>query len=205
MSSDRPDERPAVRTTIVGGRPPGSGKDIGDIPRGIEVLVSKASVDADFKALLLDQRAKAADTIGLDLNPAEAMMLDAIPAAQLEAVVARTKVSEGNRRAFLGSAAAVMLAALGVTGCDSCIPVTGIAPDRPKPKPKPEPPPTTKGIRPDKLPVTDGIRPDPPEPKVQVVTGIAPDLPKPKAPPPAPTGIRPDRPPVSRGVRPDRP
>ncbi|MCP4231568.1 MAG: hypothetical protein GY771_15670, partial [bacterium] len=41
-------EREAVRTTIVGGRPPGSGKSNGSIPRGIEVLVKKASVDAVF-------------------------------------------------------------------------------------------------------------------------------------------------------------
>jgi hypothetical protein len=127
----------------------------------------------------------------LDLSPAEAMMLRAIPAAQLGAVIDRTKVAPENRRAFLSGAAAVMLAALGVIGCDGGPVVTGIAPDHP-PEKKPEPPPpTTKGIRPDKLPVTDGIRPDPPEPK-------------PKPAPPAPTGIRPDRPPVSRGIRPNR-
>jgi hypothetical protein len=113
MGGDRPEERDAVRTTIVGGRPPGSGKDIGEIPRGIEVLVSKASLDAEFRTLLLERRAEAADEIGLALSPAESMMLAAIPAAQLEAVIARTKVDPSNRRAFLGRAAAVMLVALG--------------------------------------------------------------------------------------------
>jgi len=39
-----PTEQPAVRTTIVGGRPPGSGKGIGSVPRGIEVLVKKTAV-----------------------------------------------------------------------------------------------------------------------------------------------------------------
>jgi hypothetical protein len=183
MSADRPEERDAVRTTIVGGRPPGSGKDIGEIPRGIEVLVSKASLDAEFRALLLERRAKAADEIGLALSPAESMMLDAIPEGHLEAVIARTRVAPSNRRAFLGRAAAVMLAALGVgvAGCDQYPAPTGIAPDRPptegirpdrpepeaepKPEPEPEPepaPPTTQGIRPDRVSVTDGIRPDPP-------------------------------------------
>jgi len=39
-------EQEAVRTTIVGGRPPGSGQPVGRIPRGIEVLLKKAAVDA---------------------------------------------------------------------------------------------------------------------------------------------------------------
>jgi hypothetical protein len=37
-------EQPAIRTTIVGWRPPGPGKDVGSVPRGIEVLVKKAAV-----------------------------------------------------------------------------------------------------------------------------------------------------------------
>jgi hypothetical protein len=133
MGGDRPEERDAVRTTIVGGRPPGSGKDIGEIPRGIEVLVSKASVDAEFRTLLLDRRASAADEIGLDLSPAESRMLDAIPAVQLEAVIGRTKVAPSNRRAFLGRAAAVMLAALGAglgAGEAEGGLTAGISPDR---------------------------------------------------------------------------
>jgi acyl carrier protein len=110
--ADRPLEQEAVRTTIVGGRPPGSGQPVGDIPRGIEVLVKKAAVDAEFKALLLSRRAAAAEQIGLTLQPAEAMMLAVAPAAQLEAIIARTSVPGEHRRAFLGQAAAVMLAAL---------------------------------------------------------------------------------------------
>ena len=41
----------------VAGVPPGHG----DIPRGIELLVKKASVDAEFRALQLERRAEAAD------------------------------------------------------------------------------------------------------------------------------------------------
>ena len=84
-----------------------------DIPRGVEVLVKKASVDPAFKKTLLEKRAKAADDIALKLKPAEAAMLDAVPVKQLEAIVANTKVSPGLRPAFLGYAAAAMLAALG--------------------------------------------------------------------------------------------
>ena len=61
-------EREAVRTTIVGGRPPGSGKSVGMIPRGVEVLLKKAAVDPLFRDLLLERRAGAAGEIGLGLT-----------------------------------------------------------------------------------------------------------------------------------------
>ena len=114
--SDRPAEQEAVRTTIVGGRPPGSGQKVGPIPRGIEVLLRKAAVDPAFKELLLRERGGAAATIGLKLEPSEALMLTAAPAAQLEAVITQTSVPQEHRRAFLGQAAAAMLAALGMMG-----------------------------------------------------------------------------------------
>jgi hypothetical protein len=108
-------ELPAVKTTIVGGRPPGSGKLIGDIPRGIEVLVKKASVDSAFKATLLAQRSRAAGEIGLALDGSEAAMLDLVPASQLETIIDATRVEPSKKAAFLGKAAAVMLVALGAT------------------------------------------------------------------------------------------
>ena len=71
MASDkRPPEQETVRTTIVGGWPPGSGKPLGPIPRGIEVLVKKAAVDPQFRRLLLEKRGEAAKEIGLALDPA---------------------------------------------------------------------------------------------------------------------------------------
>ncbi len=193
---DRPAEKEAVYTTIVGGRPPGCGTDIGNIPRGIEILVKKAAVDAEFKALLLEKRAEAAEEIELTLDPAEAAMLGAIPAAQLDAIIASTKVDEKVRPAFLGRVAAIMIAALGVgaAGCGVYSPVTdGVRPDHPQkiepapgqpgaPAEKPNPDRITRGIRPDRIPVTDGIRPDRP-----ITLGIQPDRPMTK-------GIRPDRP-----------
>jgi hypothetical protein len=134
--SHRPLEQPAVVTTIVGGRPPGAGLPIGTVPRGIEVLVKKAAVDAEFRLVLLDQRADAAAVIGLQLEPAEAMMLRAISREQLATIVARTNVPETQRRTFLGQAASAMLATLGLasTSCRSRTPPpAGIAPDRPHP------------------------------------------------------------------------
>jgi hypothetical protein len=196
--ADRPAERPAVRTTIVGGRPPGSGQALGNIPRGVEVVLKKAAVDAEFKELLLRDRAGAAATIGLALEPAEAMMLAAAPAEQLEAIIARTTVPQQHRRVFLGQAAAAMLAALAVMTQGCYEPATkGIQPDKPKTPPANEPPPPAKpaeepastdavpapthhipsvgGVRPDRLPLsTDGPPPGPP-----VLGGSRPDRPDP--------------------------
>lgn len=116
------------------------------IPRGLEVLVKKAAVDPAFKALLLVRRAEAAATIGLTLEPAERLMLQSAPAAQLEAIIARTNVPQEHRRAFLGQAAAAMMAALGIVGLGTA----GDPPDKilqapggiaPNPPPAPPTPP----------------------------------------------------------------
>ncbi len=158
----------------------------GSVPRGVEVLVKKASVDPEFKAVLLARRADAADEIGLTLDPAEAMMLTAVPAEQLESIIAQTHVPDRDRRAFLGKVAAAMLATIGLTvpGCGDpkgCRPdaprktkrktrlePTGSAPDRP-PEPQPPAKPETEaaadtqpssGDRPEKIPVPEGMRPD---------------------------------------------
>jgi hypothetical protein len=139
--ADRRQEQEAVRTTIVGGRPPGSGKSVGNIPRGFEVLMKKAAVDPAFKAMLLDRRAEAADEIGLQLEPAEAMMLVAAPREQLEAVIASTHVPDEHRRVFLGKVAAVMLGAVGLVTA-GCGETKGSRPDRTQ----------TKGISPDRPP-----------------------------------------------------
>jgi hypothetical protein len=167
--ADRPREQEAVRTTIVGGRPPGSGQSVGDVPRGIEVLVKKATVDPAFRMLLLERRAEAAAEIGLQLDPAEAMMLAAAPREQLDTIIANTRVPEEHRRVFLGKVAAAMLAAVGIVSAGGCPagerpdrpPTKGISPDRPPQKDvKPEPPPS-RGIGPDRptMPAPGGARP----------------------------------------------
>lgn len=148
---DRPAEQDAVRTMIVGGQK------LAPIPRGIEVLLRKASVDAAFKELLLRERGGAAEAIGLKLESGEAMMLTAATAEQLEAVIARTVVPQEHRRAFLGQAASVMLATLGTmmsitSGCEE--ETKGIRPDRPPTR-------TTGGSRPDRMDHSQGTRPHP--------------------------------------------
>jgi hypothetical protein len=154
----------------------------GGVPRGIEVLVKKAAVDPEFHRLLLDRRSKAADAIGLVLQSAEAAMLDVVPRAQLEAIIARTTVHPSQLPAFLGYAAGVMLVALGATGCDKLFYTLGISPDRAGAiKEEQNPDNATKPA------VTRGIRPDRPQPK------LAPDN---QTVPPVTKGIRPDLPPA---------
>ena len=218
--ADNQGEQEAVRTTIVGGRPPGSGQPLGDIPRGVEVLVKKASVDPAFRKTLVSQRAAAAGAIGLVLEPAEKLMLQAVPAEQLEAIIDRTRVPNSQRRVFLGAAASAMLAALsaGVAGCDTDKGIRGVRPQDPggtrgsAPDFPNEPAPT--GIAPDLPPepgpsepsgsgdaAEDGVGPGVEEGDVMTfgiqpempprVTGKAPDLP-PEPPTSAPPGASPD-------------
>ncbi|MCW5555829.1 MAG: hypothetical protein KIS67_27185 [Verrucomicrobiae bacterium] len=190
-------EREAVRTTIVGGRPPGSGRSNVTVPRGIEVLVKKAAVDPEFRERLIEQRGGAASDIGLELDPAENAMLSVIPSEQLAQIIGQTTVPLEQRRVFLGRIAAAMLAVLGASlaGCQRTkgiqpdYPATeGIRPDRPagsqtNPPSAVVPPPDTAGIRPERpsndppaQPATPGDRPQQPTNEVRVITlGIQPD------------------------------
>jgi hypothetical protein len=147
------------------------------IPRGIEVLVKKASVDAQFCERLLDQRGDAAAEIGLELDPAERAMLNAIPRQQLAQLIQQTVVPVEQRRVFLGRAAAAMLAVLGVTFVGSFC---------------------TLGVQPDRI-ETLGIQPDRP------ARGSAPPLPQPPGTNQPMQEPDPNIFPSSRGTRPDRP
>ncbi len=134
----------------------------GQIPQRIEVLLKKASVDPVFRTAFLERRGEMAQEIGLSLEPAEAAMLRAVRREQLEAIIARTSVPEEHRRAFLGQAAAAMLAALGIVAggpgsaaepnSGSAIPdppmFGGVRPDAP-PRPAPPDPVRPGGCRPD--------------------------------------------------------
>ncbi len=134
----------------------------GQIPQRIEVLLKKASVDPVFRTAFLERRGEMAQEIGLSLEPAEAAMLRAVRREQLEAIIARTSVPEEHRRAFLGQAAAAMLAARGIVAggpgyaaepnSGSAIPdppmFGGVRPDAP-PRPAPPDPVRPGGCRPD--------------------------------------------------------
>ena len=121
MDHDHKSERPNQR-------------DIGSIPRGIEVLVKKASVDPEFRQLLLDRRAEAARAIDLELTEAEQNMLSSMPVEQLEKIICKTKVKPEHVKIFLGRAAMLMLAVAAGAGVISVMSVqtysAGISPDR---------------------------------------------------------------------------
>ena len=146
-----------------------------EIPRGIEVLVKKASVDPHFKKTLLEKRADAAGEIGLTLEPSEIAMINAVPKAQLEAIIANTTVHPKQRTAFLGRVAAVMIVALGAStagyGCKQS-PSEGVRPERPE---RIEP---TKGIAPERPEVEEEHEQQETSPrKPHMTRGIEPDRP----------------------------
>ena len=58
-----------------------------EIPRGIQVLLRKASRDAEFRALLLERRAGAAAGAGVALRRVEIAILEDISREQLETLI----------------------------------------------------------------------------------------------------------------------
>ncbi|MBC8471862.1 MAG: hypothetical protein H8D56_20575 [Planctomycetes bacterium] len=107
---------------------------IGSIPVGIDVLVKKASVDSEFRQMLLEKRGEAAREIGLELTEAEQKMLSSISLEQLEKIIDNTKVKPDQRSIFRGKAVKLMLAAAAGLAVVSMFGVTtstaGISPDR---------------------------------------------------------------------------
>ncbi|AFM25690.1 hypothetical protein [Desulfomonile tiedjei] len=84
------------------------------IPRGIEVLIKKASVDPEFRSVLLAKRSGAAVEIELELSNTETVLLNAIPKTQIQQIIENVSVPGEHRRAFLGKVAGAMLAVLGI-------------------------------------------------------------------------------------------
>ena len=135
------------------------------LPRGIEVLIKKASVDAEFRELLLADPIKAAVSIELELQPVEQAMLQALPREQLTAVIDRIEIPQIQRRTFLGKSAIAMLLMLtGGVAIGTCS--LGCRPE-------------IKGIRSDEVSAPAGVRPDEPEEETVDV-----DEPEPRPEPP---------------------
>lgn len=83
-----------------------------NFPRGIEVLLKKAAVDAEFCERLKRDRHEAANLIGLSLEEIETNILRSIPTGQLDALIRQTVVPEEHRETFRGNDAAAMSAIL---------------------------------------------------------------------------------------------
>lgn len=112
--------------TIVGGRPPARPSISSDVPRGIEVLLRKASVDDEFRSRLLDDFGAAAESIGLDLAAGERAVLGSVTPETLSDMIARVEVPAEHRFVFKGRVAAAMLTIVAGTAF-ACSP-PGIAP-----------------------------------------------------------------------------
>ena len=95
------------RRTIVGGRSR-SNRLVGDFPRGIEILLKKASVDPVFRQFLLQDPLTAAQSIELDLKPVEISILNNTPISILQRMIASIRVPKQHVNTFrTGKTAAI--------------------------------------------------------------------------------------------------
>lgn len=108
-TSEKPDEQ---GHTIVGGRPAAPRSIRNDIPRGLELLIKKASVDPDFKRELLSKKEKLVGEMNLPLDESEKAMLACVPVGHLEKMIEATQVPAAQRKALAGGSAAAMFALL---------------------------------------------------------------------------------------------
>ncbi|HOS92473.1 MAG TPA: Os1348 family NHLP clan protein [Armatimonadota bacterium] len=124
----------SVRTTIVGGRPPGDDARV-EVPIGIERVLRRAAADGAFRARLWTDRDGALRASGLALTPAERAILLAAPAEQLEAMVAQLAPTSPSRRSWLrrlvAAAGIVIFGAVTQPGCAVTV-ATGAQPDLPE-------------------------------------------------------------------------
>jgi hypothetical protein len=219
MFGDDDPKNPSPRTTIVGGQPPLSCRgasppapqpqedaDLPPVPTGLQRLMRLASVDPAFARELGARRAEVAAAAGIELTASERAILQAIPAAHLQAMIGGLPPPDEDRRSFLRQTAASAVVLLGGAVLGPGCPVRGSRADVP-PEPTPprpdEPPPVPAGAR---IDVPPEAPPRPLEPTAPPA-GIRPDVPA-EPPPPRPAdnqptrGIRPDRRPMPAGIRP---
>ncbi|HAE38841.1 MAG TPA: hypothetical protein DCG57_09410 [Candidatus Riflebacteria bacterium] len=183
-TADRPDEQ---GHTIVGGRPQAPRSMRTDIPRGLEILVKRAAIDANFKSQLLEKRDRIAEELQLPLDPSEKAMLAGIPADHLEKMIRATEVPAAQHNLLAKGTAAAMLALLAQL---IFAPVPGRAETTPQINLRPASSRSendeysmVKGIRPDfdndDHLADRGARPDMPAPQIKqeepVYTDAAPD------------------------------
>jgi len=92
------------------------------IPIGIEKVLCRAAAEPEFEKALLDDRAKALESLKSHLSGTEAAILSSIPAATLAEMIRRIDLERHSRRRFMRSVVAATLAAAtagwGALGCE---------------------------------------------------------------------------------------
>ncbi len=101
--------------TIVGGRSR-SDRLVGDFPRGIEILLKKASVDPMFCQFLLQDPLNAAQSIALDLKPVEINILTNTSISVLQRMITNIHVPKQHIKTFrTGKITAILALVLSTT------------------------------------------------------------------------------------------
>jgi hypothetical protein len=90
------------------------------VPVGLEKVLYLAARDPELKERLLADRAGTIDALGVQLRPSERAMLEASPAAALEAMIGRIDASNPRRRRFMGLVAAAATSLAAGTALPSC-------------------------------------------------------------------------------------
>lgn len=113
------------------------------IPEGLQRLLSLARTEARFRTELLDRRSAVAAPASVSLSASERAILEAIPRAQLAAMIDGLPEEPTDRRTFLREAAAAALAVLAGVQLSAC-PEEKPAEPPPGPPPEPQPPPADR-------------------------------------------------------------
>jgi len=96
--------------TIVGGRPQAQKSMRSNIPRGLELLIKRASVDPEFKTALVQKRIKLLNELGICLDETEKSILECVPSDHLTRMIDATEVPPAQRKAISSGSVAAMLA-----------------------------------------------------------------------------------------------
>lgn len=81
-----------------------------DIPRGLELLIKRASIDGDFRKDLLQKRVGLLEELNINLDETEKSMLACVPEEHLARMIDATEVPSAQRKALSTGSVAAMIA-----------------------------------------------------------------------------------------------
>jgi len=96
--------------TIVGGRPMAQKSSRKDIPRGLELLIKRASIDLEFKQELIQKRTRLLEELDITIDATESSMLACVPEEHLSRMIDATEVPPAQRKAISTGSVAAMIA-----------------------------------------------------------------------------------------------